>query len=312
MQRLDLLEAAQRVGDVELLEAGDGDDVARDRLLDRRALDAAEGEDLRHAALLDEIAVAIEHLDRRVGPDRAGEDAAGDDAAEIGIGLEQRAEHAEAAGADLRRLDVLQHEIEQRRHVLLRALGRSRHPALLGRAVDDREVELLVGGVERGEEVEHFVDDFGRPRVGLVDLVDADDRLEADLQRLADDEFGLRHRPFGGVDQHDRAVDHRQDALDLAAEIGVAGRVDDIDAHVLPHDRGRLGENGDAALALEIVRIHDPLGDALVLAERARLLEQPVDERRLAVVDVGDDGDVAKLHGVGLSNGLQGRGGMPR
>ena len=61
--------------------------------------------------------------------------------------------------------------------------------------------------------------------------------------------------------------------------------------------RGRLGENGDAALALEIVRIHHPLGDALVVAERARLLQEPVDERRLAVVDVGDDGDVAKLHG---------------
>ena len=195
---------------------------------------------------------------------------------------------------------MLQHEIEQRRHVLLRALGRSRHPALLGRAVKDRKVELLVGGVERGEEVEHLVDDLARPRVGLVDLVDADDRLEADLQRLADHEFGLRHRPLGGVDQHDRAVDHRQDALDLAAEIGVARRVDDIDPHIPPHDRGRLGENGDAALALEVAGIHDPLGDPLVLAERARLLEQPVDERRLAVVDVGDDGDVAKLHGMAL------------
>ena len=136
------------------------------------------------------------------------------------------------------------------------------------------------------------------PRVGLVDLVDADDRLQADLQRLADDELGLRHRPFGGVDQHDRAVDHREDALDLAAEIGVAGRVDDVDAHVLPHDRGRLGEDGDAALALEVVGIHHPLGDALVVAERAGLLQQAVDERRLAVVDVGDDGDVSQFHEV--------------
>ena len=133
----------------------------------------------------------------------------------------------------------------------------------------------------------------------LVDLVDADDRLEPDLQRLADHELGLRHRPFGGVDEHDRAVDHRQDALDLAAEIRVARRIDDVDAHVLPNDRSRLGENGDAALALEVVRIHDPLGDALIVAERARLLQKPVDERRLAVVDVGDDRDVTKLHGRG-------------
>ena len=80
---------------------------------------------------------------------------------------------------------------------------------------------------------------------------------------------------------------------------------------VLPHDRGRLGEDGDAALALEIVRIHHPLGDALVVAKGARLLQEPVDQRRLAVVDVGDDGDVAELHhGTVLeSGGRRGGGG---
>ena len=249
------------------------------------------------------IALAIDHLHRRVGPDRAGEDAARDDASEIGIGLEQSAEHAEAAGADLRRLDMLQHEVEERRHVLFRPVGGERHPALLGGAVKDRKVELLIGGVERGEEIEHLVDDLARPRVGLVDLVDADDGFEPDLQRLADHELGLRHRPFGGVDQHDRPVDHRQNALDLAAEIGVAWRIDDIDANVLPHHRSRLGENGDAALAFEVVRIHHPFGDPLVVAKRAGLLQEAVDEGRLAMVDVGDDGDVAKFHGTGFTGG---------
>ena len=121
LQRLADVERGERVGDVEFLEPGDGDDVARLRLVDRRALDAAEGQDFRDAALLDEIAEAVEHLDRRIGLDRAGEDAARHDAAEIGIGFEQRAEHAKAAFDDFRRLDVLQHEIEQRTHVLLRA-----------------------------------------------------------------------------------------------------------------------------------------------------------------------------------------------
>jgi hypothetical protein len=88
-----------------------------------------------------------------------------------------------------------------------------------------------------------------------------------------------------------------EDALDLAAEIGVAGRVDDVDARVLPVDRGRLGEDGDAALLLEIVGIHRAFGHALVLAERAGLLEQFVDQRGLAMVDVRDDRDVAEFHG---------------
>jgi hypothetical protein len=49
----------------------------------------------------------------------------------------------------------------------------------------------------------------------------------------------------------------------------MAGRVDDVDPHVLPDDRRRLCQNGDAALALQVVRIHHPFGDALVFAEGA-------------------------------------------
>ena len=89
-------------------------------------------------------------------------------------------------------------------------------------------------------------------------------------------------------------IHHRQDALDLAAEIGVAGRVDDVDARVLPVDRGRLGEDGDAALLFEVVGIHGALGDALVVAEGAGLPEKLVDQRGLAMVDVRDDRDIAK------------------
>ncbi len=77
----------------------------------------------------------------------------------------------------------------------------------------------------------------------------------------------------------------------------MARRVDDIDAGALPQDRGDLGEDGDAALALEVVRIHRPLGHALVVAEGAGLLQEPVDQGRLAMVDMGDDGDIAKVHG---------------
>ena len=58
-------------------------------------------------------------------------------------------------------------------------------------------------------------------------------------------------------------------------------------------DGGVLGENGDAALALELVAVHRPLGDPLVRAERAALVQQRIDQRGLAVVDVGDDRDVA-------------------
>src|SRR5260221_2104160 len=76
----------------------------------------------------------------------------------------------------------------------------------------------------------------------------------------------------------------------------MAGRIDDVDADIFPDHRRRLGEDGDAALAFEVVRIHDALGDALVLAEGAGLLQQAVDQCGLAVVDVVDDGNVAEFH----------------
>ena len=84
-------------------------------------------------------------------------------------------------------------------------------------------------------------------------------------------------------------------ALDFAAEIAVAGRIDDVDLDAVVADAGGLGENGDAALALQVVRVHDALGDFFVGAENAALPEHGVDQRGLAVVDVRDDGDVANL-----------------
>ena len=125
---------------------------------------------------------------------------------------------------------------------------------------------------------------------------------QAVRERLLRDEARLRHRAVDGVDQQQHGVDHRQHALDFAAEVGVARRVDDVDAVVAPADRGVLRQDRDAALALERVRVHDALGHGLARIERAGLLQELIDERGLAMIDVRDDGDVAKLGG-GHGNG---------
>jgi hypothetical protein len=148
--------------------------------------------------------------------------------------------------------------------------------------------------------------------IGTVDLVDGHDGAQADLEGLGDHELGLGHWAFGGVHENDGAVHHAQDTLHLAAEIGVAWGVHDIDAGVLPDDRGRLGQDGNAALLFQVIGIHGALFDALVLAEGAGLLEQLVDEGGLAVVDVGDDGDIAKFHRGLSSQSSPARGGYPR
>ena len=203
-------------------------------------------------------------------------------------------------------------QLEQRRQIAAR-LREVRHgPAVAPGGEQGREIELLLAGIEQGEQVENLVVHLGGARVGAIDLVDDDDRLQPARQRLADDELGLRHRPLGGIDQHEDAVHHAEDALDLAAEIGVARRVDNVDAHVPPAgppvDRGAFGEDRDAALALEIVRIERALGDLLVGAERADLAQQLIDQRRLAVVDMRDDRDVTDIHKI-LTKHLNGTAG---
>ena len=54
-----------------------------------------------------------------------------------------------------------------------------------------------------------------------------------------------------------------------------------------------LRKDGDAALPFEIAVVHHALFHHLIGAEGAALLQELVDEGRLAVVDVRDDRDVA-------------------
>ena len=115
------------------------------------------------------------------------------------------------------------------------------------------------------------------------------------LQRAGEDEARLRHGALSGVDEQDNAVDHLEDTLDLAAEVGVARGIDNVDLGVAVADGGVFSKDRDAALSLEVVRVHDAVDDLLIFAVHAALLEHFVDEGGLAVVDVGDDGYIAKF-----------------
>ena len=144
--------------------------------------------------------------------------------------------------------------------------------AYVGRVIEQRHLQLQRAvDVHVGRRA--MIDDGfeQHARVGPVDLVDDHDRLQATFQGLGEHEAGLRHRSVHGVDQQQHAVDHGENALDFTAEIGVARRVDDVDVIVVPRDRGVLRQDGDAALALEGVRIHDALLQVLTRVERAGL-----------------------------------------
>jgi hypothetical protein len=142
-------------------------------------------------------------------------------------------------------------------------------------------------------------DDLGDPGVLAVDLVDHQHHRQPGGQRLAQHEPGLGQRAFARVDQQDHAVDHRQAAFHLAAEVGVAGGVDDVDGdravRRLAADRGVLRQDGDALFPLQLAGVHDPVDGFGTGGEGAGLAQHGVDERGLAVVDVSDDRDVSEV-----------------
>ena len=307
-QRPRVLGVGQGLADRHLFHPGDGDQFARAGLFGGHPLQRLGHEELGDGRPGD-AAVGLAPGDLLAGADRPVADPAERQAAEVGRGVEvgdvrlQRVVVLVLGGGD-----PLQHQVEQGGEVGPLDPFLQRRPAGFGVGVDDREVDLLGVGVEVDEELVDLLDDLGDAGVGAVDLVDDEDHRQLRLQRLAQDEAGLGQRPLGGVDQEQHPVDHRQGALDLAAEVGVAGGVDDVELDVAAVDRGVLGEDRDPLLLLQVHRVHHPLGDVLALAEGAGLPEHGVDQRRLAVVDVGDDRDISEVcsavHGASHSGVL--------
>ena len=83
----------------------------------------------------------------------------------------------------------------------------------------------------------------------------------------------------------------------------MARGVHDVDLHVLVVDGGVLGQDGDAALPLQIAGVHDAVHSGLILAVDTALLEHLVHQGGLAMIDVRDDGYISQfgiLHGKHL------------
>ncbi len=302
------------VADVGPLDAHHGGDVAGDRLGALLAAQVVEGVELAHGrvggravVLHDEDLVAVVH--------RARIDAADADAADEVVVVDVDDLHRERrVGVDLGGGHLVDDHVEQRVHVHVAVVGRQARVAVHGGGVHDvlhREGELLVGGAQVAHQVEDVVDDLLGTGAGAVDLVDDDHDGQARRDGVLQHEARLGHGTLERVDEQKRAVGHAQHALDLAAEVGVAGGVDDVDLDALVLDRDVLGQDGDAALALLVVGVEDAVLHLLVGAERVGGAQQLVAQRRLAVVDVGNDGDVPQVILAHRAMTFRGRGAQP-
>ena len=195
----------------------------------------------------------------------------------------------------LRGGDILQNGLKQGLEVRARHVGGVGGGAVAAGAEQHGGIQLFRGGIQVHQQLQHLIPHLVDPLVGPVDLVDHHNDPVAQLQGLGEHEAGLGHGALGGVHQQDDAVDHLQDALHLAAEVGVARGIHAVDLGVLRPDGGVLCQDGDAPLPLQVAGVHDPVHHLLILPVDAALLQHLVHQRGFAVVDVGDDGDISQM-----------------
>ena len=134
-------------------------------------------------------------------------------------------------------------------------------------------------------------------RRGKVDLVDHGQQIETGIHGQP----GIGHRlgldPLAGVDEQQGPFAGAQAAAHLIAEVDMARGVDEVDDVLPAIGRGivqahGLGLDGDAALALDIHGV-EHLAAHLARVEATAELDEAVGQGGLAVVDMGDDRDVA-------------------
>ena len=222
---------------------------------------------------------AVHHPDRR------------DDAAVLVVlGVEdQRLQRG--VGVAGRRRDALADRVEQLGDALT-GLGRDLQDVLRRDAEDLLDLHRIAVGVGRGQ----------------IDLVQRGDDLEVVLEREVAVRQRLRLDALGGVDDEHHPLAGGERPADLVAEVDVAGRVDQVQDVALPVHPDVLRLDRDPPLPLEVHRI-EVLRAHVAGIDGAGQLEHPIRERRLAVVDVSDDGEVADSCEVHrLLRGLGGKG----
>ena len=296
-QRLHTLRSAQGPADGDVRHTGQGHDLTGAGLGDGVLAQAVEFIQCHNLALLLHLGIVeVADGDLLVDLDGAPLHTAHGDAAHIVVVVDGG--HQQLQGGvlvPLGRGDIVDDGLKQGGQIgtgHIRAVGSG---TLAARAEHGGRIELLVGGVQIQQQLQHLVHHLMDPGVGLIDLVDGHDDLVAQLQGLLQNEPGLGHGALGGVHQQNDAVDHLQNALHLAAEIGVARGIHNVDLVVFIMNGGVLGQNGNAPLPLQVPGVHDTLHGGLIFPVDTALLQHLVHQSGLAMVNVGDNGNIADL-----------------
>ena len=286
------------VANIGVVNAHHGRDVARLCLAALLASQVVKGEELLDLAHL-AAAVVLNHKDLVAGVDGARVNAANANATHVVGVVNGHALHGQRPlEVHVGRGHGVDDHVKQRVHVHVAIVGVEARKAVDGRGVHHvlhGKLKFLVGGAQVHHEVEAVVQGLLGVGAVAVDLVDDNHDRQMRGNGVREDKARLGHGALRRVNQQQRAIGHLEHALHLAAKVGVARGVDDVDLDALVLDGDVLGQDGDASLTLLVIGVKHALLDLLVLAEGVGSLEHLVNQRGLAVVDVGNDCDVSNL-----------------
>ena len=284
-----------RVADVETFNADDRAEVAAVDMIGLFAFDSFKSKDLFDGSGNDPP-VAFDDNDRTGGVERSAMNASDTDSADIIVVIQRGDLHLKRSFVDGRSWNAVEHGIHQRENgVAFAVFEVGRCPAVPSAGVEQWEIKLFIIGAEVDEEIKNIVVDFVRTRIGTVDLVDDDNRFQFGLQCFIQHETCLGQGTFGGIDEQDNAVCHIEDPLHLSAEIAVSRSVNDVDFGVPVTNTDIFCEDRNTPFPFEIVVVKETFVHFLIFAEEFGLLDDLVNERGFAMVNVCDDGDVSDV-----------------
>ena len=117
----------------------------------------------------------------------------------------------------------------------------------------------------------------------------------SELHSALQNETGLGHRTFCGVNEKNNAVYHFKDTFDFTAKVSVTGGVDDVYLNTVANDRCVFRKYGDSSFSFEVAGVHNSLSYDLIFVVCVTLLEHLVNKRGFAVVNVSYNCDITKV-----------------
>ena len=183
--RQHMVSDTERLTDGDVRDTGDHDDITAVCLFHTHTGQPLVDEDLR-SLFVSHIAFVIADDDRLLCLQRSLEDTSDAQASDVFVIGQGRDLHLQWFLVQIRIwFTVTQDRLKQRLDAVAWRIHVVLDDAFSGDAIENREIQLFIAGIQIQEQLIDLIDDFLCPLVFLVDLVDQQDRTQSVFQRLA-------------------------------------------------------------------------------------------------------------------------------